>query len=111
MLVVAGGGRGGGGGGGPGGHETVRGATRFLVEGDPAWGGGTVVHSAPHFLGEGVGTARKATHLPPRGGTVREASRFPQGSVDGERASWLHICERGRGEFLLVGLLEPLVLH
>ena len=51
MLVVVGGGRGGEVGGGQGGPETVRGATRFLVGGDPAWGGGTVVHSASRFLG------------------------------------------------------------
>ena len=63
------------------------------------------------FSGGGGGDGAEGDTSSPEGGTVREASRFPQGSVDGERASWLHICERGRGEFLLVGLLEPLVLH
>ena len=56
---MVGGGRRGEVGGGQGVRETVRGATRFLVEGDPAWDGETlVVHGASRFLGGKEGKAR-----------------------------------------------------
>ena len=67
MSVVVGGVRRGEEGGGQGVRETVRGATRLLVEGDPAWDGGALaVRGASRFqrgekvvlLGEREGKAR-----------------------------------------------------